>query len=234
MTSAISLGASEAQPVSFAVPTGNFGNVLSGWVAKQMGVPIHQLIIGSNRNDIVTRVVNDGRMEIADVVPTMSPSMDIQISSNFERVLFELNGRDGGLTAEQMAVFRASGRMALESDQLRDLQATFTAASVDEQGTLEQIARTYAGSGVVVDPHTAVGLRAVEVAQRDRDIPVVALATAHPAKFPDAVERAIGTRPALPEHLADLFDRPERYAIVPNDIDAVKAVITNGGIRSTE
>ncbi len=234
VTSAISLGATEAQPVSFAVPTGNFGNVLSGWVAKQMGVPIHQLIIGSNRNDILTRVVNHGRMEIADVVPTMSPSMDIQISSNFERVLFELNGRDGGLTTEQMGVFRTTGRMALESDQLRDLQSTFTASSVDEQGTLDQIARTYAGSGVVVDPHTAVGLRAAHSIPRDVDIPVVALATAHPAKFPDAVDKAIGTRPALPEHLADLFERPERYAIVANDLSAVKAVITNGGITNSE
>ena len=113
------------------------------------------------------------------------------------------------------------------------MQATFIAASVDEQGTLDQIARTYAGSGVVVDPHTAVGLRAADVVQRDRDIPVVALATAHPAKFPDAVEKAIGTRPALPEHLADLSDRTERYQIVSNDINTVKAVITNGGIRST-
>ena len=234
VTAAISLGASEAQPVSFAVPTGNFGNVFSGWVAKQMGVPIDQLIIGSNRNDILTRVVNDGRMEITDVVPTISPSMDIQVSSNLERLLFELNGRDGGLTTEQMGLFRSSGRMALESDQLRELQATFTAASVDEQGTLDQIARTYAGSGVVVDPHTAVGLRAAEAAGRDADIPVVALATAHPAKFPDAVEKAIGTRPPLPEHLADLFDRPERYAIVANDIGAVKAVITNGGITNSE
>src|SRR4029077_17025910 len=128
----------------------------------------------------------------------------------------------------------SSGRMALESDQLRDLQATFTAASVDEQGTLDQIAGTYAGSGVVVDPHTAVGLRAAEAAGRDADIPVVALATAHPAKFPDAVEKAIGTRPPLPEHLADLFERPERYAIVANDIGAVKAVITNGGITNSE
>ena len=134
VTAAVSLGATETQPISFAVPSGNFGNVFSGWVAKQMGVPIHQLIVGSNRNDILTRTINYGRMETAEVVPTMSPSMDIQISSNFERLLFELNGRDGGLTTEQMGVFRASGRLALEADQLRELQATFTAASVDEQG----------------------------------------------------------------------------------------------------
>ena len=227
VTSAISLGASGTQPISVAVPSGNFGNVLSGWVAKQMGVPIHQLIVGSNRNDILTRTINYGRMEIADVRPTMSPSMDIQISSNFERLLFELNGRDGGMTAEQMGVFRTSGRLALESDQLHELQATFTAASVDEQATLQQVARTYAGSGIVVDPHTAVGLRAAAVARRDAGIPVVALATAHPAKFPDAVEKAIGVRPALPPHLADLFDRRERYTVVANDIAAAKAAITS-------
>jgi len=227
VSSAISLGATETRPISFAVPSGNFGNVLSGWVAKQMGVPIHQLIVGSNRNDILARTINYGRMEIADVRPTMSPSMDIQISSNFERLLFELNGRDGGMTAEQMGVFRTSGRLALEGDQLQELQATFIAASVVEEGTLEQIARTYAGSGVIVDPHTAVGLHASGSTRRDGDVPVVALATAHPAKFPDAVEKAIGVRPALPEHLADLFDRPERYTVVANDMAEVKAAITS-------
>src|SRR6185369_12774763 len=155
-----------------------------------------QLIVGSNRNDILARTINYGRMEIADVRPTLSPSMDIQISSNFERLLFELNGRDGGMTAEQMGVFRTSGRLALEGYQLQELQATFIAASVVEEGTLEQIARTYAGSGVIVDPHTAVGLHASGSTRRDGDVPVVALATAHPAKFPDAVEKAIGVRPA--------------------------------------
>ena len=225
VTAALSLGATDTRPVSFVVPTGNFGNVFAGWVARQMGLPIAQLIIGSNRNDILTRVVHTGRMDIEEVVPTMSPSMDIQVSSNFERLLFELNGRDGGLTVEQMGVFRASGHLVLESDQLRDLQATFAAASVDEPQTLEQIARTYSESGVTVDPHTAVGLAAARAVARDADIPVIALATAHPAKFPDAVERAIGVRPALPEHLADVFDRPERYSVVANDVDVVKAVI---------
>ncbi|HTN81950.1 MAG TPA: threonine synthase [Acidimicrobiales bacterium] len=227
VTSALSLGATDTRPVSFVVPSGNFGNVFSGWVAQQMGLPIAQLVIGSNRNDILTRAVNTGRMDIAEVVPTMSPSMDIQVSSNFERLLFELNGRDGGLTAEQMGVFRARGHLALEADQLRELHATFAAASVDEEHTLEQIARTHSESGVMVDPHTAVGLAAARAVERDPDIPVIALATAHPAKFPDAVERAIGVRPALPEHLADLFDRPERYSVVANDLDAVKAAIRN-------
>ena len=225
VTSAIALGATDTRPVSFAVPTGNFGNILSGWVARHMGLPVAQLVIGSNRNDILTRLVVTGTMQIAEVVPTMSPSMDIQVSSNFERVLFDLNGRDGGMTAEQMGVFRQSGRLGLEADQLHALRATFAAASVDEPSTTAQIAETYRSSGVVLDPHTAVGVAAASRVDRDLDIPLVALATAHPAKFPDAVERAIGKRPALPDHLADLFDRPERYETVRNDLAAVEAAI---------
>jgi threonine synthase len=224
----MALGATETRPVSYAVPTGNFGNILSGWVAHHMGLPVAQLIIGSNRNDILTRLVDTGTMQITEVVPTMSPSMDIQVSSNFERVLFDLNGRDGGLTAEQMAVFRQSGRLGLEADQLQDLRASFVAASIDEPATTAQIAETYKSSGIVLDPHTAVGVAAATRVDRDRDIPLVALATAHPAKFPDAVEKAIGVRPALPAHLADLFDRPERYEVVANDVDAVRALLTRG------
>jgi threonine synthase len=225
VTSAIALGATDTRPVSFAVPTGNFGNIFSGWVARHMGLPVAQLVIGSNRNDILTRLVHTGTMQIAEVVPTMSPSMDIQVSSNFERVLFDLNGRDGGMTAEQMGVFRQSGRLRLEADQLHDLRATFAAASIDEPSTTAQIAETYRSSGVVLDPHTAVGVAAAARVDRDPDIPLVALATAHPAKFPDAVEQAIGKRPALPDHLADLFDRPERYEVVANDVDVVKAAL---------
>ncbi len=164
-------------------------------------------------------------MQITEVVPTMSPSMDIQVSSNFERLLFELNGRDGGLTAEQMSVFRQSGRLSLEADQLHDLRSTFAASSIDEPATTAQIAETYKLSGIVLDPHTAVGVAAASRVERDPDIPLVALATAHPAKFPDAVEKAIGRRPALPDHLADLFDRPERYETLPNDLATIEAVI---------
>ncbi len=228
VTSAMALGATATRPVSYAVPTGNFGNILSGWVAHHMGLPVAQLIIGSNRNDILTRLVDTGTMQITEVVPTMSPSMDIQVSSNFERVLFDLNGRDGGLTAEQMAVFRQSGRLGLEADQLHELRASFVAASIDEPATTALIAETYKSSGIVLDPHTAVGVAAATRVDRDRDIPLVALATAHPAKFPDAVEKAIGVRPALPAHLADLFDRPERYEVAANDVDAVRALIARG------
>ena len=225
VTSALALGATATRPLSFAVPTGNFGNVLSGWVAKEMGLPVQRLIIGSNRNDILTRVVETGMMKVTEVVPTMSPSMDIQVSSNFERLLFELNGRDGGMTAEQMGLFRSRGRLSLEADQTEQLRTTFDAARCDEDETLREIARVHAESGIVVDPHTAVGLSAARQTRRDPDVPVVALATAHPAKFPDAVERAIGVRPPLPPQLAGLMDLPERLDSLPADLAAVEAYI---------
>ena len=156
----------------------------SGWVAKEMGLPVDRLIIGSNRNDILTRVVETGSMKVTEVVPTMSPSMDIQVSSNFERLLFELNGRDGGMTAEQMGLFRSRGSLSLEADQTEQLRATFDAARCDEDETLREIARVHAESGIVVDPHTAVGLSAARQTRRDPDVPVVALATAHPGEVP--------------------------------------------------
>ena len=151
-------------------------------------------------------------MSALDVVPTLSPSMDIQVSSNFERLLFEMNGRDGGMTAEQLQRFRATGTLSVEDDQRAEwLDGRFLGARVDDVGTLDVIGRTYAATGMLVDPHTAVGLGAVEALRATGEIagPVVTLATAHPAKFPDAVERATGVRPPLPAHLADLFDRPE-------------------------
>ena len=145
------------------MPTGNFGNVLAGWIARQMGAPIDHFIVASNANDILTRFVNDSDMSTAPVVPTLSPSMDIQVSSNFERLLFEMNGRDGGLTAEQLQRFRASGRLSIEPDQRAEfIDGTFRAARLDDAETLAVIARIYASTGMLVDPHTAVGVGAVE------------------------------------------------------------------------
>jgi threonine synthase len=214
--------------VTFSVPTGNFGNVLSGWIAREMGAPIRDFLIASNTNDILTRFVNDGDMTTRGVVPTLSPSMDIQVSSNFERLLFEMNGRDGGLTAEQLGRFRATGRLDVEPDQ-REQYVTghFRAASFDDDATLGEIARIERETGIVVDPHTATGTAAAALLTGldGPDHPVVTLATAHPAKFPDAVERATGRRPELPGHLADLFDRPERTETVANDLAAVEAVV---------
>jgi len=217
-----------AKPVTFSVPTGNFGNVLAGWIARRMGAPIRDFIVASNTNDILTRFVNEGDMSTRDVVPTLSPSMDIQVSSNFERLLFEMNGRDGGLTAEQLTRFRAVGRLEVEPDQReRFVQGTFRAASFDDDTTLAEIGRIRRATGMLLDPHSATGTAAAALlAGLDpHDHPVVTLATAHPAKFPDAVEQATGERPELPAHLADLFDRDERTSTVSNDLAAVEALV---------
>jgi threonine synthase len=221
-TAAASLG---GRPVSFAVPTGNFGNVLAGWVARLTGASIQRLVVGSNRNDILTRFFTTRSMTPAGVVPTLSPSMDIQVSSNFERLLFEVNGRDGGLTAEQMAALRARGHLLVEDDAFDEwLAPVFRAASFDDEATLSLIAQVHAETGALIDPHTAVGVGAGR-AHRAPETASITLATAHPSKFPDAVERATGIRPALPEHLADLLERPERTATLPVDLDAVQAYV---------
>jgi threonine synthase len=213
------------QPLSFSVPTGNFGNVLAGWIAREMGVPAHSLIVGSNTNDILTRFFESQAMVADGVVPTLSPSMDIQVSSNFERLLFEMNDRDGGATAEQMALFRASGRMSVEADQYANwIEPVFRAARSDDADTLATMASVYRESGMLIDPHTAVGVSAAR-RQREAGVPVVTMATAHPAKFPDAVKKATGVHPALPEHLSDLLERPERTTPLPNELAGVQAFV---------
>jgi threonine synthase len=201
---------------SFAVPSGNFGNIFSGWIAERMGLPVDQLVIGSNSNDILTRWATDGSLVARPVVPTYSPSMDIQVSSNHERLLFELSGRDGARTAELLDRFRGLG--AVEAPR----SPRFDAASLDDAATLAVIREVHDATGVLVDPHTAVGIGAARACRRG-DGPMVALATAHPAKFPDAVEQATGIRPPLPERLSDLFDREEHCDVLPNDVDAVRA-----------
>jgi threonine synthase len=213
------------QPVSFSVPTGNFGNVLAGWIAREMGASVDELIVGSNTNDILTRFFASRAMTTTGVVPTLSPSMDIQVSSNFERLLFEMNDRDGGATAEQMNRFRSSGRMDVEPDQYaRWIEPVFRAARCDDADTLATMADVYRSTGMQIDPHTAVGVSAARQCA-PHGSPVVTLATAHPAKFPDAVEKATGRRPALPEHLADLFDRPERTTPLANDLVTIQAFV---------
>jgi threonine synthase len=223
VTAARSVGGGPGgRPVSFAVPTGNFGNVLAGWVAARTGLPVDQLVVGSNTNDILTRFLDTAVMTTAEVVPTLSPSMDIQVSSNVERLLFELNDRDGGITAEQMARFRATGTLVVESDQHRELTATFSGARFDDDATIAIMREVHATTGLLVDPHTAVGIGASRARRRDPDVPMIALATAHPAKFPEAVATATGVHPTLPAHLADLFERPERTSRLPNDLSAVQ------------
>jgi len=212
-------------PVAFAVPTGNFGNVFAGYGAQRMGLPVSQFVVASNANDILTRFLQSAVMEMTGVEPTLSPSMDIQISSNFERLLFELWGRDGTAVAEAMLRFRADGRFEVDADRMGLLREQWSAASLDDDATVEVIREVHSRCGVLVDPHTAVGLGAAAVCRADRAVPMVAMATAHPAKFPDAVEAATGIRPALPDRLADLFERAERYDTVSADYDTVRGAV---------
>jgi threonine synthase len=204
---------------SFAVPSGNFGNVLAGWVAQRMGAPVEQLVIGANRNDVLARWAEDGALVADEVVPTISPSMDIQVSSNLERLIFELLGRDGAATAELMRRFRGLGSVEAPRDE------RFSAARLDDDETRAVIADVHGRTGMLVDPHTAVGIGAARARRRDPDVPMVCLATAHPAKFPDAVEAATGIRPELPGRLAGLLDGEERYDVLPAELAVVQAHI---------
>ena len=211
-------------PIDVTVPTGNFGNVLSGWIAKQMGAPIRRLIVASNENDILTRFFASQSMAITGVHPTLSPSMDIQVSSNFERLLFEMNDRDGAVTASQLTRFRDKG-LIVEPDQFEKwIAPTFRASRATDHDTLATIRSIYEDFDMLIDPHTAVG---VKVAREfaEEGIPMLTMATAHPAKFPDAVERATGVRPGLPEHLSNLFDLPEFTTQLPNDLATVEAFV---------
>ncbi len=220
-TTAVSLG-SPHRPVSFAVPTGNFGDVLAGWYAKRMGLPISRLIVATNENDILARALATGDYRPAGVKPTQSPSMDIQVSSNFERLLFERLGRDDARLRGLMAGLKQSGGFAIPEDALTAIRAEFDAVRCAEADCAAEMALAYKECGQLLDPHTAIGVHAARRAlARDPATPVIALATAHPAKFPDAVEAATGVRPALPSHLADLLERPERIARLPNDPRAV-------------
>ena len=212
---------------SFSVPTGNFGNVLAGWIAKQMGADIEKLIVGSNSNDILTRFFETHSMDMVPVVPTLSPSMDIQISSNFERLLFDMNNRDGGVTTEQLNQFRQQGKLSVEPDQFAKwIAPTFRAHRANDAETLAVMKRIYGESGMLVDPHTAVGIASAE-ACAEPGVPTITLATAHPAKFPDAVQKATVVHPALPDHVADLFDREERIVNLPNDLQAIEAFVAS-------
>ena len=221
---ALKLGAPE-RAVSFAVPSGNFGNVYAGYAAKRMGLPIKALVAASNRNDILARFFESGKLEMAEVVPTLSPAMDIQVSSNLERLLFELLGRDGKSVAEFLNTFRKTGKAELPEKPFKQALETFSGFRLDDEGTIREIAAVYEQNGILIDPHTAVGLAAAK-AKRDPAVPMVSIATAHPAKFPEAVLRATGEMPKLPPHLADLMKRPERFETLPADLAAVKEFIS--------
>ncbi|MGP1355003.1 threonine synthase [Roseicyclus sp.] len=220
-TAAVSLGAPH-RAVSFCVPTGNFGDIFAGHVARAMGLPIEKLIVATNRNDILHRALSSGDYTPEGVAPTISPSMDIQVSSNFERALFGAYGRDGAAVAQLMDELKAGG-FRISQGALERLREDFASGRAGEEETSAMIARARAGMGELLCPHTAVG---VHVAQGFTGAtPLVTLATAHPAKFPDAVEAATGLRPSLPPRMADLFERPERVTRVENDLAAIERLI---------
>src|SRR6266446_308575 len=218
---AVVLG-SPHRKVAFTVPTGNFGDIYAGYVALCMGLPVDRLTVATNVNDILPRTIATGTYELRDVVPTSSPSMDIQVASNFERVLFDVYGRDGRSVRALMASLAQSRRFVLSASALSQLRAVFSADRADEEETAATIRTMLRETGHLIDPHTAVGVAVAEKEIRDPSIPMVVLGTAHPAKFPDAVEAASGVRPALPDWLADLDQRPERVITLPIDQIAVE------------
>lgn len=220
----LNLGAPD-RPVGFAVPTGNFGNIFAGWVARQMGLPIERLVIGSNRNDILARFEQSGEMKMEGVEASLSPSMDIQVSSNFERLLFELFDRDGARVESWMQEFRTQRNARVDDATMERLHALFSSARFDDAETKALIDAWYAKTGELFCPHSVIG---VEAARKDKaygEIAFVSLATAHPAKFPAAVEEASGIYPSLPSFLADLMSRTERYEVMANSAEDLKALV---------
>ena len=221
---ALQLGAPHRK-VAFAVPTGNFGDVFAGYVAAQMGLPIERLIVATNVNDILHRALTTGDYSAGTVTPTAAPSMDIQVSSTFERLLFDVGGRDGGALAAQMAGFEASKAMQLTNAQRQGAGKLLTSVRADADDMAGAIRWCWEATGELIDPHTAIGLHAARTSGIAPAIPVVTLATAHAAKFPDAVERATGRRPGLPERIGDLFEREERCAHLSGDYAAIAEYI---------
>jgi threonine synthase len=211
--------------VAFSVPTGNFGDVYAGYAASKMGLPVAGLIVATNRNDILSRFMASGSYKIGEVFPTLAPSMDIQVSSNFERLLFDALGEDAAALRGMMAEFSASGVMTPPQSVWRGIRRIFSGRKVEEGDMLKTIKDIYATTADVLDPHTAIGVAAAYDAALPPEVPIVCLATASPAKFPDAVHKACAVVPELPAHMADLLQRQEKYTVVPNDIAAIKCEI---------
>lgn len=228
---ALNFGAPDRE-VSFAVPTGNFGNILAAWAARKMGLPIRRLCVGSNRNDILTRFLNANDMTMKEVIPSLSPSMDIQVSSNFERLLFELLDRDAEACARIMTGFRSTGHMDVPAQTWEKARIVFSGLALDDGETEAEIKALHQNSNYLADPHSAIGIAAGRKF-REAGVPMVAMATAHPAKFPDAMVAATGIHPALPVHLEDLFSREERYRTVPATPDAIKDAVRAAVLSNT-
>ncbi|MGD0419771.1 MAG: threonine synthase [Xanthobacteraceae bacterium] len=220
-TAAVALGAPHRK-IAFTVPTGNFGDIYAGYVAQRLGLPVDRLVIATNVNDILARTLATGTYELRDVVPTTSPSMDIQVASNFERLIFDAYDRDANAVRALMGSLTQSRRFALSARALAHIRALFTAERADEEEVAATMRAVRRETGNLVDPHTAVGIAVAEKETRDPAVPMVVLATAHPAKFPDAVEAACGVRPQLPKWLSDLNQRPERVTVLPADQSAVE------------
>ncbi|MCB2091979.1 MAG: threonine synthase [Alphaproteobacteria bacterium] len=223
-TAAVALGSPDRK-VSFSVPTGNFGDVYAGYIAKQMGLSIDRLIVATNVNDILSRTLSGGEYKVGKTIPTISPSMDIQVSSNFERLLFNIYNGSGADVRHLMENLKQSGSFIISSEQLDRAKETFDALRVAENETKSTIAEVYNSTGQIIDPHTAVGIHAARQIRQNKSVPMISLSTAHPAKFPEAVEDVTGIHPALPAHMADLFDREEKFDILPNDLGALKKYI---------
>ncbi len=221
-TSAVSLGAPHRK-VSFTVPTGNFGDIFAGYIAKKMGLPIDRLIVATNQNDILHRTLQTGVQKKEGVTPSISPSMDIQVSSNFERALFDAYGRDGAVVAEQMDDLKNKGEFTISQGAIDMLKDTFDSGRASEEETMQTIGAQLTACGELLCPHSAVAVKVAE--EFLSEVPMITLATAHPAKFPAAVEKASGVFPPLPPRMADLFDREERVTQVPNDLATLQSVI---------
>jgi len=223
-TSAVALGAPDRK-ISYSVPTGNFGDVYAGYIAKKMGLPIDQLVVATNINDILSRTLSCGEYKIGETIPTISPSMDIQVSSNFERLLFNLYDGDGLQVNNLMNSLQNTGQFNISKDRLALAKETFDSMCVNEKSTKETIFEVYRSAGVLLDPHTAVGVNAARKKWNDRETPMITLGTAHPAKFPEAVKDVTGVHPNLPPHMTDLFERDEEFDELPNDLISLKKYI---------
>jgi len=218
--------------VAYSVPTGNFGDIFAGYMAKKMGLPVEQLIIATNSNDVLHRFMSQNQYEVRPLKHTITPSMDIAVSSNFERLLFDLYDRDGAALADLMAKMNAKEDIvSLDESKLAKARELFDSYAVNEDVTIETMQEVYNETGYLLDPHTAIGVKAARACRRNPRIPMITLGTAHPVKFEEAVQRAGFDMPALPHHLADLMDRDERVSVLPAELDKVQAFIAENTFK---
>jgi len=223
--SALNLGG-PLRPMAYSVPTGNFGDIFAGYMAKKMGLPIEQLVIATNSNDVLHRLMSQNQYEVRPLKHTITPSMDIAVSSNFERLLFDLYDRDGKVLADLMARMTAKeDGVSLQEDKLAKARQLFDSYACDETQTVETMQTVFEETGYLLDPHTAIGVKAARETRRNPHIPMITLGTAHPVKFEDAVKQAGFTMPELPHHLTDLMDREERFHVLKADLKEVQAFI---------